>query len=726
MTSGRLSIRLPRGVTVSVLRCGLFSALVLTTCAHPIAGAEDPIYDVVIYGGTSSGIAAAIQTRRMGKTTILIEPGKHVGGLTTGGLGATDIGNKAAIGGIAREFYRRVRKHYEDPAAWKYERPENYQSGRASERAKEDAMWTFEPGVAEMIFRQMLAEADVKVLFAERLERTRGAGVPPAKDGSRSVPAPFGGVVMEGKRIGALRLESGKVIRGRRFIDATYEGDLLAAAGVSYTVGREGNNTYDETLNGVQTKNAIKHQFVPGVDPYIRKGDKSSGLVPLVHAGPPGDDGSADRRVQAYNFRLCLTDVKENQIPFSKPEGYDERTYELLFRNFEAGETRIPWSPTLMPNRKTDVNNNHGFSTDFIGMNYDYPEADYAARDKIFQEHLRYTQGLLWTLANHPRVPPHVRREVGRWGLCKDEFQESGGWPHQLYVREARRMIGAYVMTQHNCQGRKVAEDAVGLAAYTMDSHNVQRYVDVQGQVRNEGDVQVGGFPPYPIAYRSLTPKKEECENLLVPVCLSASHIAYGSIRMEPVFMVLGQSAATAACQSLVGDVAVQDIDVARLQAQLKADGQVLVWTGPKAAGGIDPRKLPGIVQDDTEAAKTGEWSKSTSIAGFLGDSYLHDANENKGKLAITFRVALPTPGKYEVRLSYTANPNRATNVPVMVHAIGGPVKHSVNQRKTPPIDGMFVALGTFEFAKEAVIVLRNDNTDGHVIADGVQLLPKP
>ena len=668
--------------------------------------ADEPVYDVVVYGGTSGGIAAAVQSRRMGKSAILIEPSQHLGGLSSGGLGATDIGNKAAIGGISREFYRRIQKHYGNAAAWKHEPPERYKSGRASENAKDDAMWTFEPGVAESIFRALLEECAAEVVTGQRLDRSTG------------------GVRREGKRIRSIRLEGGRVVRGRRFIDATYEGDLMAAAGVSYMVGREANSVYDETLNGVQTKNALKHQFVQGVDPYVIKGDQTSGLLPGVHAGPPGSDGNGDSRVQAYNFRLCLTDVKENQIPFEKPEDYDERRYELLFRDFEAGENRIPWSPTMMPNRKTDVNNNHGFSTDYIGESYNWAEADYPARERIFAEHLSYTRGLLWTLANHPRVPAHVRQEVSRWGLCKDEFQESRGWPHQLYVREARRMIGAVVMTQHHCQGKQVAEDAVGLAAYTMDSHNVQRYVDAQGQVRNEGDVQVGGFPPYPIAYRALTPRKEECENLLVPVCLSASHIAYGSIRMEPVFMVLGQSAATAAVHSLVGDVAVQDIDVVRLQERLAADGQVLKWTGPKAAGGVDPRKLPGIVIDDSDAEKIGPWSRSSSIAGFLGDGYLHDSNEQKGKLAVKFRAALPRPGRYEVRLAYTANPNRATDVPVTVYAAKGPVKHAVNQRKAATIDGLFVSLGTFDFDKEAIVVVRNDTATGHVIVDGVQILP--
>jgi hypothetical protein len=275
---------------------------------------------------------------------------------------------------------------------------------------------------------------------------------------------------------------------------------------------------------------------------------------------------------------MCLTDDPQNRVPFEKPEDFDPAQFELLLRNFEAGEDRIPWSPTDMPNRKTDTNNNHGFSTDYIGMSYDWAESDYAAREAIFQDHLRYQRGLMWTLANHPRVPEHIREEVSRWGTCRDEFTDNSGWSHQLYVREARRMISDYVMTQHHCQGKQVADDPVGLAAYTMDSHNVQRYVDEHGFVRNEGDVQVGGFPPYPISYRSLRPRQAECENLLVPVCLSASHIAYGSIRMEPVFMVLGQSAATAACQALDEDKAVQEIDYQRLRQRLEADGQVLQW----------------------------------------------------------------------------------------------------------------------------------------------------
>jgi hypothetical protein len=527
------------------------------------SAADEPVYDVVIYGGTSGGVAAAVQTSRMGKTAILIEPGNHLGGLSSGGLGATDIGNKAAIGGIAREFYRRVKKHYAEDASWRQEKRAAYRSGRSSEAAAEDAMWTFEPHVAERLMNELAKEAKVSVLLNERLDLKRGVE---KKDGA----------------IVSIRMESGKTYRGRRFIDATYEGDLLALAGVSFHVGREANSIYGETLNGVQVAHAVKHQLMDGVDPYVKKGDKGSGLLPGVAAGPPGEDGSGDKRVQTYNFRLCLTDVKDNQIPFAKPAGYDPLRYELLLRNFEAGETRAPWNPIFMPNRKTDVNNNYGFSTDNIGMNYLWPEGDYRARDKVFQEHLLYTQGLLWTLATNDRVPAKVRAEVNRFGLCKDEFRETGGWPHQLYVREGRRMIGAYVMTQSDCQRKRTAEDAVGLGAYNMDSHNVQRYVDAQGHARNEGDIQVG-VSPYPISYRAIIPEESECTNLFAPVALSASHIAYGSIRMEPVFMVLGQSSATAAVQSIEANVSVQKVDYARLKERLLADGQVLEWKKPAA-----------------------------------------------------------------------------------------------------------------------------------------------
>lgn len=670
-----------------------------------VLSADSSQHDVVIYGGTSGGVVAAVQARRMGKSVALLEPGRHLGGLTSGGLGATDIGNKKAIGGLSLDFYRRVKKYYDNPAAWKQERSEQYRSPRQS--GSEETMWTFEPHVAERLLDQLVTEARVDLFRQERLDRVRG-------------------VTKENGRIVRIRMESGRTFEGRVFIDATYEGDLMAAAGVSYTIGREANSQYDETLNGVQTRNAIHHQFVPGVDPYVKRGDSSSGLLPGVHGDPPGEEGSADKRVQAYCFRMCVTDSPENRLPFEKPAGYDERRYELLFRNFEAAEKRIPWSPTMMPNRKTDTNNNFGFSTDNIGMNDGWSDGDDATRDRIFQEHLLYQRGLMWTLANHVRVPEAIRQEVSRWGNCRDEFSEFGGWSHQLYVREARRLVGAQVMTQHHCQGREKVTDSVGLAAYTMDSHNVQRYIDAKGQVRNEGDVQVGGFPPYGISYRALLPQEKECTNLLVPVCLSATHIAYGSIRMEPVFMVLGQSAATAACQAIDSNVSVQRVDYAKLRERLLADQQVLDWTAPArpAVSSLDPKQLPGIVLDDESLERSGDWLPSSSVGGFVGACYWHDGNT--GEKSARFVTRLKMSGEYEVRLSYTPNPNRATNVKVSIRHADGESPVIVNQRLVPPIDKAFVTLGKFHLVaeKEVVITISNAGADGHVIVDAVQLLP--
>ena len=528
-----------------------------------VARADEPRRDVVIYGATSAGITAAIQATRMGGTVVVVEPTERVGGLTTGGLGQTDIGNKAAIGGLARDFYRSVKRHYADPAAWKWQARGAYRSGgQTVNDPAEDAMWTFEPSAALVIFRRWLAEHGIEVVHGERLARPDGVTLSP------STPP----------RIVAIRMESGRTFAGGMFIDASYEGDLMAAAGVAFVVGREANATYGETLNGIQCAKAVSHQIRPGVDPWVKPGDPTSGLLPFIEAGGPGDEGAGDRRVQAYCFRMCLTDHPDNRIPFAKPAGYEPLWYELLLRNFEAGETSVPWINSAMPNRKTDTNNRTGVSTDFIGQNHDYAEASFDRRREIVERHRLYQQGLMWTLANHPRVPKQVRAEVSRWGTCKDEFTEGGGWQEQIYVREARRMVGTLVMTQHHCQGRERAADPVGLAAYTMDSHHVRRHVTAKGDVRNEGDVQVGGFPPYPIGYGAIVPRDDQCANLLVPVCLSASHIAYGSIRMEPVFMVLGQSAATAAMHAIREGVAVQEVDRTKLRERLRADGQILEW----------------------------------------------------------------------------------------------------------------------------------------------------
>jgi hypothetical protein len=677
-----------------------------------LRGADD-VYDVVIYGGTSAGVAAAVQAKRMGRSVVVIEPTNRLGGLTSGGLGQTDIGSKAAIGGIALEFYQDVRRHYEGPAAWRWQKRDEYQSGGQSRTSgNEDAMWTFEPSVAARIYERWISENKIDVHYGQRLDRNGGVAM------TRSIPW----------RIISIRMESGETYRGRIFIDATYEGDLAAAANVSYTVGREANATYDETLNGVQVKHARSHQLMRGIDPYVKKGDPASGLLPHIDPEGPGVEGGGDHRVQAYCFRMCLTDHPENQIPFAKPEGYNELWYELLLRNFEAGETGAPWINSGMPNRKTDTNNRLGFSTDFIGQNYDYPEASYAEREQIVAKHLLYQKGLVWTLANHPRVPDHIRETCSRWGMCKDEFTDGDGWQQQLYVREARRIISDYVMTQHHCQGREEASDPIGLAAYTMDSHNQQRYVDDKGHVRNEGDVQVGGFSPYPISYRSIVPKRKECSNLLVPVCLSASHIAFGSIRMEPVFMVLGQSAATAASHAIENRKAVQDVEYAELKDRLLHDKQVLAWTGPKKSPpkpGLDPAKLAGVVIDEDDAQLQGFSMMGHTVYPYVRSGYRHDGNTEKGHQLAKFPFSVKTSGRYEVRVGYSAHNNRASNVPVSVRHADGETRVIVNQKKPAEIDKLFHSVGRFSFAagKEYEVQVSNEGTDGHVILDAIQIV---
>jgi hypothetical protein len=538
--------------------CFLLTLLFCISCSNRTSDSQ-PDYDVVIYGGTSAGIAAAIQSARMGKTVLLIEPSQRIGGLTTGGLGQTDIGNKVAIGGIAREFYQNIRKYYEDTARWKWQKKEEYADGGQTRTAEgEDAMWTFEPSAALEVYKAMLAAENMKLVYGERLNR---------KDG----------VTKNGSSITRIEMESGTAYSGRMFIDATYEGDLMAAAGVKYFVGREANSVYGETFNGVQLQDG--HQFPEGVDPYVKPGDPKSGLLWGISENKLAEKGGGDDLVQAYNFRICLTDDEANRIPITEPENFDPAKYELLVRLFEAQPDKrglndyFIWS--AMPNDKTDINNRGGFSTDMINMSHAYPEAGYEEREAIVNAHKDYTRGLLYFYTSDPRVPKALQEAVLRWGYPKDEYTDTDNWSPQLYVREARRMIGGYVMTQVNCVGKEVVNDPVGLAAYTMDSHNCQRIV-VNGQVRNEGNVEVGGFPPYPISYRSIVPKKNEAGNLLVPVCLSASHIAFGSIRMEPVFMVLGQSAAIAASLAIDQDLNVQDVRYEDLKKVLVENKQRL------------------------------------------------------------------------------------------------------------------------------------------------------
>lgn len=663
-------------------------------------------YDVVVYGGTSAGVAAAVQVRRMGKTVIIVGPDKHLGGLTAGGLGWTDSGNKNAVGGLSREFYQRIWAHYQTDDAWTWQPKSEFGTRNQSRPGKDgdsSTMWVFEPKVAEAIYESWTDEHDIPVVRGEYLQRPLGA-------------------IMDGKRIKSIRMLSGNVYTAKMFIDATYEGDLMAEAGVSYHVGREANSVYGEDWNGVQV-GVLHHShfFAKPISPYVVPGDESSGLLANISNEPPGNKGEADKRIQAYCFRMCLTNNSENQIPFRKPAKYDPEQYALLLRVFDSGWREMFRKFDMMPNYKTDTNNHGPFSTDFIGMNYEYPEGTYEQRASITQLHRDYQEGLMYFMANDSRVPEGVRRAMSKWGLAADEFTDNAGWPHQLYVREARRMIGDYVMTEHDCLDKVVTPDSIGMGSYTLDSHNVQRYVTPQGYVQNEGDIGIKTPRPYKIAYGSIVPKREECENLFVPICASASHIAFGSIRMEPVFMILGQSAATAASQSIDRDIAVQDLDYAELRERLLADGQILEL---ETKYSFDSSLLPGIVLDESKAEHNGTWQSSTANGPYVNHGYIHNGNR-ASSASVVFSTKVKA-AKFQVGITWPANDNRASSVPVKISHLGGETIVKIDQRKRPGAGTSlkFYSLGEYEFGGPARIEVLTSDTDGYVVVDAIQLLP--
>lgn len=674
------------------------------------AGAEEP-RDIVIYGGTCAAVIAAVQAKKMGKSVVIVSPDKHLGGLSSGGLGWTDTGNKAVIGGLARDFYHRVWKQYQKPENWKWQKMEEYGGkgqGTPAIDGDQKTMWIFEPSIAEAVFEEYVSEFDLEVHRDEWLDRKKGVVV---KDGV----------------IQSITTLSGNTYAGRIFFDATYEGDLIAAAGVDYHVGREANSVYGEEWNGVQV-GVLHHKHHFGavdkpISPYVVPGDPKSGVLPRISTADPGVKGEGDHRVQAYCFRMCLTNHPENRIPFPKPEGYDPKQYELLVRIFDAGwrETFGKFDP--IPNHKTDTNNHGPFSTDNIGFNYDYPEASYERRREIIQEHVTYQQGWLYFIANDPRVPKDVQDEMKQWGLPKDEFTDNGNWSHQLYIREARRMIGAYVMTENELRKKKPTPDSVGMGSYTIDSHNVQRYITPEGYVQNEGDIGVSTRGPYEIAYGSLVPKKEQCTNLMVPVCVSSTHIAFGSIRMEPVFMILAQSAATAAVMAIDEGIAVQDVAYAKLREKLLEEGQILHYAAPVAdERGISPADLAGIVIDDESAKFEGNWEESGAARSYVGFGYRHDGNSAKGAASVTFTAAIEKGGRYSVRLAYPPNNNRASKVRVGLSHAGGSAEVVIDQRKTPSHE-LFQDLGIYDFeaGAEATVTVSNADSNGYVVVDAVQ-----
>jgi hypothetical protein len=454
--------------------------------------------------------------------------------MVTSGLGASDVGDPTVIGGLSRQFYRALGAHYGMPESW-----------------------TFEPHVASRVFADWIDGNKIPVYRRQRLA----------------------GVVKSDNRLIALHTENGSSFEAAVFVDTSYEGDLLAAAGVRYAVGREDNNVYDELYNGVQYARN-HHHFLRFVDPYRIPGVPSSGLLPLIAAAPIERQGEGDRRIQAYNFRLCLTQRADIKVPFPRPVNYDPDRFELLRRYIDAGIFDFFNLNRPVPNGKTDHNNWGAVNSDFIGGNYGWPDGTYEERQSIYLDHIEYQQGLFYFLANDSRLPAMVRECTSSWGLSADEFTDSDNWPPQLYIREARRMISELVITEHECLGRLHGEDPVGYATYRMDSHNCKRVAHA-GRVVNEGNVEVAPLQPIPVPYKAICPRRRECANLLVPVCLSASHIAYGSVRMEPVFMVLGESAGTAAALAIdKSHGIVQDLSYSDLAPALESQGQVLLDPG--------------------------------------------------------------------------------------------------------------------------------------------------
>lgn len=503
--------------------------LAFASCNKP-----QPEYDIVIYGGTSSGIIAAVQAVKLGKKVIVIEPTSRIGGLTAGGLGDTDHGKISTIGGLAWDFYQRVGTKY----------------------SSQEPVWQFEPKVALAVYEDLIKENNITVVCNERLDLKNG-------------------VTKDKNRITSIRMESGKVYSGKIFMDASYEGDLMAKAGITYFVGREGNAVYGETNNGIRPD--AENELPAGIDPYIKAGDPSSGLLPRVMRDAGGKAGDGDKGIQAYCYRMCLTDSVENRIMIEKPEGYNELDYELLFRALEKGMPKERcFKLHSVRNRKTDSNNHSGISCDYNGANHDYAEADYQTRERIMREHDTYQKGYVWTVQNHPRIPQEVKDYYAAWGLPKDEFTETGNWTPQLYIRESRRMISDYIVTEHVVKLDQPVADPIGLGSYAIDSHHIQYCLDKDGFVRTEGGFYNPLKQPYPISYKVIVPKKEECENLFVTICVSATHAAYGSIRMEPVFMILGQSAATAASLCIDNNLAIQDLDYTLLKDIMLKDKQII------------------------------------------------------------------------------------------------------------------------------------------------------
>jgi len=668
------------GLCLPTRRIGLWLAVLIALIFVP-ARAVVVDADICVYGGTSGGVAAAVAAARLGKSVALICVNNHVGGLTASGLGVTDRGNTASIGGIAAEFYSRVGQAY----------------GSAN------PVYFFEPHVAEQVFTQML----------------NGAGVPLYTN------LQLASVTLSNLTITQIAMTDGSLFRAKEFIDATYEGDLMAQSGVTFTWGRESSATYGESLAGV-----VVNSVVYRCDPYVIPGNPASGLLPLIQTNAPGTLGSGDKRVQTYNFRLCLTQNVTNQIAITAPTNYSEATYELVHRYIDAyvaTNGSVPLNrlidvQTIIPNGKTDINAYADVSTDFIGFNYTYPTNTYAGRQAIYQQHKDYISGLLYYLATSTNVPANVRTSMQSWGYAKDEFQDNGGWPYGMYVREARRMVSDYVLQQQDAQSLRAATDSISLASYTLDCHPAARLA-VNGVTVTEGGIGTSVPYPYPVSYRSIVPKVGECKNLFCTFALSASHVGFASVRMEPVFMMTSHSAGVAAAFAIDDNVAVQAVNYQKLTAQLLADGQILKWGSVQS---VDTNGIIMTVSTTPGVTAVGSWATGANSGGWPlpNGAYWNDSNTGKGTKCVRFNPTITTNGYYDVYVWWVYDPNRANNTPIRIASATATNYVTVNQQINCTNWVKVASSNYFNIGNSSSVTISNLGTTGYVIANAVRWMP--
>jgi hypothetical protein len=659
--------------------------LIYLLIANPIFGQSKYPPDVIVYGGTAGGIIAAIAAAKEGNTVLIIEPGHHLGGMVTGGLSNTDYGDRAVIGGLAVEFYRKVAKVYNKDLYF---------------------LRGPEPTVGENIFKDWLRELNVKVIYGERIQSTE----------------------KDGREIKSIRTVSGKKFSAKVYIDASYEGDLFARAGVSYAIGRESVSKYGESWAGRQPLTRPDgHNFHLPVSPF--KNTTSKELLPLINTKHLVPVGEADGGVQEYGFRLIMTNNPANRVEITRPDDYDSNMYELIRRYLKVrnpktlAETGVINPHISLPNQKADVNSSGPISTDLCdGSNWAYPDADYPLRDKIWNRHLQYTKGLLYFIQNDPSVPEKIRSEAKQWGLCKDEFTDTKHYPHQLYIREARRMVGEYVLTQHDLEKDTLKYDAVCMGAYNMDIRDIQRnyesisrFPELRPEVFNEGYLSIP-VHPYQVPYRSLVPKYDECSNLIVPVCISASAMAFSSFRMEPQFMSAGHAAGVAASIAIENNIPVQRVDINTLQKKLIGEGQIVSLE--ENPNGFFQQGNTVIVDNDMRrfVEKHGNWqqSQNPNVARYE-ISYL--TNSNAELAQVVYRPYLPETGQYKMYGWWAKDLKAASNVPIKIETMKKVQTVTVNQRQNG--DG-WVLIGTYQFeaGRKTTITIANMNTDGIVEAD--------